>query len=94
MKAYSFITPDLCHDSHGQAAFASDGVVRSSDDWMRAALPPIISFVDAHEGALFIVWDEGLATTGLPPARQCAAGRRDEMEQKTVAGETRFELLR
>ena len=66
VTAYSFITPDLCHDAHGAAGCPSANKERASDDWMRANLPPILSFVDAHGGVLFIVWDEGGATATIP----------------------------
>jgi hypothetical protein len=66
VNRYTFITPDLCHDAHGHAGCPASKVVRSSDDWMRATLPSILSFVNANEGAIFIVWDEGQSTARLP----------------------------
>jgi len=66
IRAYSFITPDLCHDSHGQSFCPASDRARAGDDWLRATLPPIIDFVNAHDGVIFILWDEGTVTTELP----------------------------
>jgi hypothetical protein len=66
VTAYAFITPNLCHDSHGEAGCPNANAGRASDDWMRANLPPILDFVDAHDGVLFIVWDEGQSTAAMP----------------------------
>jgi phosphatidylinositol-3-phosphatase len=66
VTAYNFITPDLCHDAHGAAGCPSSNIERASDDWMRANLPAVLAFVDAHGGVLFIVWDEGDASASLP----------------------------
>jgi hypothetical protein len=63
---YNFITPDLCHDSHGAPGCPGTSAGAASDDWMRANLPAILAFVDAHAGVLFIVWDEGDSTAEMP----------------------------
>jgi phosphatidylinositol-3-phosphatase len=66
VTAYNFITPDLCHDAHGATGCPSSNFERASDDWMRANLPAVVSFLDAHGGVLFIVWDEGDGTATIP----------------------------
>jgi hypothetical protein len=59
VKSYSFISPDVCHDMHGDPGCPSTDTVRMGDDWLAANLPPLISFVGAHGGVVFITWDEG-----------------------------------
>ena len=66
VATYNFITPDLCHDMHGQSGCPSSNLVRSGDDWLAANLPAVIAYVSAHAGVVFIVWDEGDKTTKMP----------------------------
>jgi hypothetical protein len=58
VAAYNFITPNLCHDMHGAPGCPDSDQVHAGDAWLQANLPPIIAFVDANDGAIFIVWDE------------------------------------
>ena len=55
---YNFIIPNVCNDMHGDSACPSSNVVAAGDAWLSANLPPIINFVNAHQGVLFIMWDE------------------------------------
>jgi hypothetical protein len=57
IKNYNFIIPNLCHDMHGAPSCSQDPV-RAGDDWLRATLPPLLTFVNANGGVVFIVWDE------------------------------------
>jgi hypothetical protein len=57
VKAYNFVTPDVCHDMHGGAG-CSDDTVRAGDDWLSGAMPALISFVNDNGGVVLIVWDE------------------------------------
>jgi hypothetical protein len=59
VPSYSFISPDVCHDMHGDPDCPSTDTVRMGDDWLAASLPPLIAFVEAHGGVIFVVWDEG-----------------------------------
>ena len=43
---------------HGDSGCPSSNVIAAGDAWLSANLPPIIDFVNAHHGVLFIVWDE------------------------------------
>jgi phospholipase C len=62
---FNFITPNLCHDMHGQVlgitcqTFLAD-LIKDSDQWLSSVVPMITSS-DAfkNNGALFITWDEG-----------------------------------
>ena len=57
---YNFIVPNVCNDMHGDSACpasASD-VIATGDQWLATNLPPLIDYVNAHNGVIFIVWDE------------------------------------
>jgi hypothetical protein len=66
VAAYNFITPDLCHDMHGARNCPGDRTIRIGDDWLQAELPALISYVNAHEGVIFLTWDEGEGTPQMP----------------------------
>lgn len=66
MADYVFITPNQCHDMHGQSGCPNSNTVRAGDDWLRAELPRLIDWVTLHAGVIFITWDEGSATTKVP----------------------------
>jgi hypothetical protein len=63
---YNFITPDQCHDMHGQSGCPNSNKIEAGDDWLRENLPALIAFCDANDGVVFIVWDEGEATSQIP----------------------------
>ncbi len=63
ISSYNFITPNQCNDMHGQTGCPNSNTIRSGDDWLRANLPPLIAFVNANEGVIFITWDEGVSTS-------------------------------
>jgi hypothetical protein len=58
VPSYVFIVPDLCHDMHGTAACPSTDNVKMGDTWLSSAMPPLIDFVNAAGGVIFIIWDE------------------------------------
>jgi hypothetical protein len=53
LPTFSFVTPDLCHDTH-------DCSVAVGDDWLKGFVPGLLSSPDYQHGttAIFIVWDE------------------------------------
>lgn len=53
LPTFSFITPNLCHDTH-------DCSVRTGDEWLRQWVPLIVASSAYRSGgtAVFIVWDE------------------------------------
>ena len=61
---YVFITPDLCHDMHDTCGNPSR--VRNGDDWLKAELPAMIEYANAHSGVIFLAWDEGKETQKIP----------------------------
>ncbi len=62
---YNFITPNQCNDMHGQFGCPINAI-KAGDDWLKAQLPSLISFVNANDGVIFVVWDEGDATLKMP----------------------------
>jgi hypothetical protein len=63
---YVFITPNLCHDMHGALFCPDSNNVRAGDQWLASHLPAILSYAAAHDGVVFLVWDEGDATQTIP----------------------------
>lgn len=67
---YNFITPDLCNDMHGdnacQQANTDAANIKAGDDFLKANLPAIIQYALAHDGYVFVTWDEGDNTNLIP----------------------------
>jgi hypothetical protein len=63
---YNFITPNQCHDMHGQDGCPNSNLIRSGDDWLRDNVPPLIEYCDAHDGVVFLIFDEGESTLQIP----------------------------
>lgn len=75
VAAYTFITPNLCNDMHGDSrctngctstAVGNAGCVAAGDAWLASHLPPLIAYAEANAGVIFIVWDEAEATKYAP----------------------------
>jgi hypothetical protein len=66
VAGFNFITPNQCHDMHGQSGCPNSNTIRSGDDWLKANLPALISFVNANDGVIFLTWDEGSSTRLVP----------------------------
>ena len=64
---YVFITPNLCHDMHTNFCWGLWDPIKQGDDWLSQNVPAIIDYINEHEGALFIVWDEPEGSTGNIP---------------------------
>lgn len=62
VAAYTFITPDLCNDMHGARECANENSIRLGDRWLERHLPALLAWAQAHDGVVFITWDEGEAT--------------------------------
>lgn len=60
LPAYSFVTPNTCHDMHG-AAGCPPGRVRTGDRWLSEWMPRILAGKDYRAGRLVVIitWDEG-----------------------------------
>jgi phosphatidylinositol-3-phosphatase len=70
---YTFLTPNLCNDMHGATGCSNActsgstaACVKAGDAWLKANVPPIISFINANGGVLLIVFDEP-DSTGTQP---------------------------
>jgi phosphatidylinositol-3-phosphatase len=63
--SYTFITPNQCHDMHGQSGCPNSNTIRAGDDWLKANLPALITYANANAGVIFITWDEGESTTKM-----------------------------
>lgn len=66
VAAYTFITPNLCNDMHGAGGCPNSNTIRSGDDWLKANVPGLITYANAHNGVIFILWDEGYSTLQIP----------------------------
>jgi hypothetical protein len=64
---YNFITPDLCNDMHGASGCPNSNVIAAGDAWLAANLPPVIQYANAHDGVIFLVWDEPEGGSPLIP---------------------------
>ncbi len=65
---YNFITPNLCNDMHGASGCpGSSDVIAAGDSWLSTNLPPIIQYANAHNGVIFVVWDEPEGGSPLIP---------------------------
>jgi hypothetical protein len=69
---YVFITPNLCHDMHGETLGTTcnnlfSDTIKTGNDWLQAEIPKIqASQAYKDSGVVFVVWDEG-DETGFPP---------------------------
>ena len=59
MANYVFITPNLCHDMHGDERCPPGDAVTAGDTWLATELPRMIDWAGNNSGVIFIVWDEG-----------------------------------
>ena len=82
VPAFSFITPDTCHDGHdAPCAGGQPGGLVSADAWLSQQLPSLLSYLDAHNGLLLITLDEGAVSdtsgccTGGPGGQAGIGGR-------------------
>ncbi|MBV9042328.1 MAG: hypothetical protein JOZ68_15085, partial [Acidimicrobiia bacterium] len=53
LPMFSFVTPNLCHDTH-------DCSVGVGDAWLRSFLPPLLASAEYRAGktVIFLIWDE------------------------------------
>jgi hypothetical protein len=83
LPAFSFITPDTCHDGHDTpcAGGTGPGGLASADAWLSQQVPSLLSYLTAHNGLLLITFDEGAASdtsgccTGGPGGTAGIGGR-------------------
>ena len=58
--AFTFITPNLCHDMHSNSCPGNDDEIRQGDQWLRGFVPSLLATPQYHSGkaVIFITWDE------------------------------------
>ncbi|MFT3927722.1 MAG: alkaline phosphatase family protein [Myxococcales bacterium] len=66
VASFTFITPNQCHDMHGQSGCPDSNLVHAGDTWLSQELPRLISYANSHAGVIFITWDEGSSTLKMP----------------------------
>ena len=70
VSGYVFITPDLCHDMHGDPQCPQGTVVaaniKAGDTWLSQELPAIIAYTQTHDALIFLTWDEGDSSNLVP----------------------------
>jgi phospholipase C len=70
VTGYVFITPNLCHDMHGDAACPSGtgdaANIAAGDTWLTTELPRIAAYAQAHDALIFLTWDEGDSSNLIP----------------------------
>jgi hypothetical protein len=81
LPAFSFVTPDLCHDGHGHLGLRSFCLPRAEvgDRWLRKWVR-LIATSPAYEGShtvLFITWDEGKVPLSSQLAEASGLGHSD-----------------
>lgn len=61
--AFTFITPNLCHDMH-------DCSTRAGDLWLQQEMPQLLATPQYRAGgtAIFVTWDESTGATQRVPA--------------------------
>jgi phospholipase C len=59
LPAFSFITPDTCHDGHDSpCSNGQPGGLVSADKWFSQNIPALLDYLWAHNGLLVITSDE------------------------------------
>lgn len=68
LPAFSFVSPDACHDMHG-ASDCPTAMTAAGDRWLRSWLPRIMSGPDYRAGRLTVIitWDEGTSSSNHIP---------------------------
>ncbi|HLX09571.1 MAG TPA: alkaline phosphatase family protein [Thermoanaerobaculia bacterium] len=82
LPVFSFITPDTCNDGHDDpCAGGSPGGLARADLWLSRNVPPLLAYLQSHNGLLVITFDEASAAdtsgccTGGPGGGPGAGGR-------------------
>lgn len=65
---YFFITPDTCHDGHDNPCAGTNppvGGLAAADTWLHTNLPSLLTYLNTHDGVLFITNDESAPDTDI-----------------------------
>lgn len=68
LPAFSFVSPDACHDMHGASGCTTD-LIGAGDRWLHTWLPQIMAGPDYRAGRLTVIitGDEGTSTSNHIP---------------------------
>jgi hypothetical protein len=66
MPEYVFITPNLCDDMHGATGCPSGSIIANGDTWLSHELPRILTYANAHDSVVYLIWDEGSSNQLIP----------------------------
>ena len=73
LPAFSFITPDTCHDGHDNPCSSGQpGGLTSANLWLSQNVPSLLSYLSHHDGLLVINFDEGGTTSTQPQDLSCS----------------------
>jgi hypothetical protein len=77
LPAFSFLSPDACHDMHGAPSCPTD-MVGKGDRWLHTWVPAITTAPDFRAGRLVVIitWDEGTSVDNHIPTLIVAPGTR------------------
>ena len=64
--AFTFITPNLCHDLHSNSCSGSSNVILQGDQWLQTFVPSLLATPQYLAGntVIFITWDEDNTCSG------------------------------
>jgi hypothetical protein len=64
--AFTFITPNLCHDMHSNSCTGSSDVILQGDQWLQTFVPALLATPQYLAGntVIFITWDEDNSCSG------------------------------
>jgi hypothetical protein len=59
--AFTFITPNVCHDMHSNSCPGNTNVILQGDEWLQGFMPKFLATPQYLAGntVIFITWDEG-----------------------------------
>jgi hypothetical protein len=66
--AFTFITPNICHDMHTNSCPGSADPTLQGDQWLRGFVPKLLATPQYQAGntVIFITWDEGRGSNHIP----------------------------
>lgn len=66
--AFTFITPNVCHDMHSNSCSGSADPILQGDQWLRGFVPKLLATPQYRAGntVIFITWDEGRGSNQIP----------------------------
>jgi hypothetical protein len=66
--AFTFVTPDICHDMHSNSCPGSADAVAQGDQWLQGFVPKLLATPQYRAGStvIFVTWDEGSGSNHIP----------------------------